>query len=302
MDNERQNRAPESGADDNWRPDPAEVARLAYSYYEQRACEHGAHEDDWHRAERELRERYAAGRTSPAAAASDTAPRTVVGVFPTIRDARRAFDDLHAEGFSRDELSLIGNRSGSDDPDSPPVEGAAESAIVTDAGIGAAVGGTGGLLLGLAALAIPGVGPVLAAGPILAALGGAGLGAAAGGLIGALTERGIPEESAGHYAESIRRGGFLVTVQGSGDRASRAAEILDRNGPIDIDDNIAEWRQRGWTSHDTSAAPLDASEVRRERDYFRAADSQAREWSRESSAEESSIRRASKIYDPAGRT
>jgi hypothetical protein len=150
--------------------------------------------------------------------------------------------------------------------------------VAADAGIGAALGGVGGLLLSFAGLAIPGIGPILAAGPIIAALGGAGIGAAAGGLIGGLTEHGVPEEHAHHYAEGVRRGDILITVRTEGDRAERAAAIMDDNGAVDIDHRVADWKNRGWERHDTSAEPLSADEIRRERSYYNAAQQQGDEW------------------------
>src|SRR5690606_38716981 len=112
--------------------------------------------------------------------------------------------------------------------------GAAEGAGV-GAGIGAVLGGLGGLLVGLGALTIPGIGPVIAAGPLAAALtglAGAGAGAVAGGvtggLIGALTGLGVPEENAQYYAEGIRRGGVLVTARVADNRTSEAVDILNR--------------------------------------------------------------------------
>jgi hypothetical protein len=151
-------------------------------------------------------------------------------------DAQRAFDALQREGFSRDEISFVANKKSSDvwgGSDAANDTGDTASDIAADAGIGAALGGVGGLLLSFAGLAIPGIGPVLAAGPILAALGGAGIGAAAGGLIGALTESGIPHEHAEHYEESVRRGDILLTVRADATRADRAAEILEDNGAIE---------------------------------------------------------------------
>jgi hypothetical protein len=214
------------------------------------------------------------------------AERTVVGIFRSMDDAQRALDALQQEGFSRDEISFIANKNASESwggSDAATDKGDTASDIAADAGIGAVLGGVGGLLLSFAALAIPGIGPVLAAGPILAALGGAGIGAAAGGLIGALTESGIPHEHAEHYAESIRRGDILVTIRAEGARADRAAEILDDNGADDIDRRVSEWR----------AEPLSSDELKRERDYFRAAGEQGNEWT------EQARRSGARIYDRA---
>jgi len=258
-----------------------QIERLAYQYWEERGCEHGCHDDDWQRAERETRRLRGEPSALPA--------RTVLGVFRNLNDAQRAFDALEKAGFSRDEIGFIGHRAGSEgDGRKQPTASAQTTAapdsdvaanVATDAGIGAALGGVGGLLLGFAALAVPGVGPVLAAGPIIAALGGAGVGAATGGLIGALTEHGVPEEDAGYYVEGIRRGDYLITVHASGDPADRAAEILETHDAVNIDDRVSAWRTRGWTGYDPDAGPLTEAEMQRERAYRQAAREQADEWS-----------------------
>jgi uncharacterized protein (TIGR02271 family) len=118
------------------------------------------------------------------------------------------------------------------------------------AGIGAALGGLGGLLVGLGALAIPGIGPVIAAGPIAAALAGAGIGAVTGGIIGALVDLGVPEESAHVYAESVRRGNVLVAAQVADDRVDEASRIMERTGLLDIEHEAQGWRSSGWSRFD----------------------------------------------------
>jgi len=104
---------------------------------------------------------------------------------------------------------------------------------------GGVVGGAAGLAASLMALSIPGIGPIVAAGPLVAMLSGAGAGAMAGGLIGALTDAGVPEENANYYAETVRRGGALVTVKVDESRADRAAEIMRVNGAIDLDERVS---------------------------------------------------------------
>jgi uncharacterized protein (TIGR02271 family) len=97
------------------------------------------------------------------------------------------------------------------------------------------------------ALAIPGFGPVIAAGPIAAALTGAGIGAAAGGLIGGLKNAGVSDEDAEYYAEGVRRGGVLLTARTSDTLAHNAIDILDSAGAIDVDERASEWRTSGWS-------------------------------------------------------
>ena len=213
-----------------------------------------------------------------------TTTNTVVGVFTSADQAEKAVRELRSAGYSEDHIGVISRNDdttaaqneGSPNPAAPRADTGHNAA--SDAGVGAAVGGLGGLLVGFAALAIPGVGPVIAAGPLLAAIGGIGVGAIAGGLIGAMTNVGVPEEEAHYYAEGVRRGDTVVTVQTDDSGGERAREILDRNGAVDIEGRVSSWRQRGWVGHNPGAEPLSADELRREREYYGASESQAYEW------------------------
>src|SRR5687768_12987303 len=159
--------------------------------------------------------------------------KTVVGLFDSFEQAQNVVQELANNGFQHADISLIANDARGEYAKYRQV-GSTESAAAEGAGAGAVgggvLGGVLGLLVGVGALAIPGIGPVLAAGPLAAALGtagasalvGAGIGAAAGGIIGALVGAGIPEEDAGFYAEGVRRGGTLVLVKASDDMANRA--------------------------------------------------------------------------------
>lgn len=179
--------------------------------------------------------------------------RIVVGMFDKFEEAQAAVRELQQEGFRKEDISLVANdakgeysrslKSTSGSTDSVK-DGAGEGA-----GIGAVLGGIGGLLVGLGALAIPGIGPVLAAGPLITALAGAGIGAAAGGLLGALVDAGIPEEQARYYTEGVKRGGTLVTVRTEDARAPRAVDILNRHNAIDVQRRASQW---GNTSTNTS--------------------------------------------------
>jgi hypothetical protein len=178
--------------------------------------------------------------------------KTVVGLFENYTDADRAVSELNTRGFNRNEISVAARDSALRDR----VVGTAgqERAVAESAGAGAVggavVGGLGGLLVGLGALAIPGVGPVIAAGTLATALGstaaGAGIGAAAGGLIGALVGLGIPEDDAHFYAEGVKRGGVLVTVQASDDRATEALNIMRKARAVDVDTQRQTWTESGW--------------------------------------------------------
>jgi uncharacterized protein (TIGR02271 family) len=191
--------------------------------------------------------------------------KTVIGLMDNFDEAQELVDDLIKKGFNRDAIGIVA-REGSKEPGKerrPEKEQMA--GVKTGAGAGAAVGGIAGLLIGVAGLAIPGIGPIIAAGPIATALAGAGVGAIAGGLIGALTNLGVPEEEAQYYAEGVRRGGVLVTVETSDADADRAADIMRRHGAVDIDKRAEEWRRAGWRGFDEGTESPMPSEIARER-------------------------------------
>lgn len=190
--------------------------------------------------------------------------KTVIGLMDNIGEAQNAVKDLVASGVEREDIGFMANEKHSV-PDSAHLnesEGSLEgkdaaSGALAGAGAGAAVGGIAGLALSLASLAIPGIGPILAAGPIAAALTGAGIGAVAGGLIGGLTSLGVPEEEAHYYAEGVRRGGILVTVAADSDaEADRAAEVMKRHGAVDIDERATEWKKQGWRGRFEADTPV----------------------------------------------
>jgi uncharacterized protein (TIGR02271 family) len=122
--------------------------------------------------------------------------------------------------------------------------------------------------VGLGALAIPGIGPVIAAGPIVAGLTGAGLGAVAGGVVGALVDMGLPEAEAERYAEGLRRGGALVTAQVADDRVDEAMDIMDRHHPIDLKERTRTWQESGWQGFSPEADMLTSADIERERSFY----------------------------------
>jgi len=124
----------------------------------------------------------------------------------------------------------------SDVPNIAPIE----STGSFDAGTGAAVGGFAGFVGGILALAIPGIGPIIAAGPLAAGIMGGAIGAAAGGVIGALKEHGVPENDAAHLAEAIRRGRVMVAVHVPSEQANKAADVMDDNGALDTEDVLGD--------------------------------------------------------------
>jgi hypothetical protein len=140
------------------------------------------------------------------------------------------------------------------------------------AGIGTVLGGGAGLLTGLGIMAIPGVGPIVAAGWLAATLAGAAAGAVAGGatggLIGAMTNSGVDEDSAHVYAEGVRRGGTLLTVQVEEDQAAQVEEIFLENGAVDAAARGEAYRTSGWTRYDPAAPAYTPEEIARERDLY----------------------------------
>jgi hypothetical protein len=214
------------------------------------------------------------------------ATRTVVALFDDFQTAHDVVRELVDHGFPHEDISVVASDTTGEygrylDEDyartAEDVEtsGAASGAGV-GAGVGAVIGGLGGLLVGLGALAIPGIGPVLAAGPLAAALSGlagAGVGAVAGGvaggLIGALVDMGVPEEQANYYAEAVRRGGTLVTVQTDENMSGRVMDIMNRYNPVDVNERSQRWREEGWQRYDESATPYTREEVERERTRYR---------------------------------
>jgi hypothetical protein len=174
------------------------------------------------------------------------ATRSIARLYDTGSEAHAAVAALESAGFARDEISYMGPESGRTVETTRGDTGAASGAA-TGATFGTLLGGGAGLLAGLGALAIPGVGPVVAAGWLVAALTGAGAGAAAGGLVGGLVSAGFGEEEAGTYSEGLRRGGHLVVVRAAEARALEAERILDGHGPVDIHRRSADWRKEGWT-------------------------------------------------------
>jgi len=161
--------------------------------------------------------------------------RTAVGLFDRQEDLERVLNELKASGFAPEQVSLVAkDRNTTREVVETTGMGGGEGA-----GVGAVAGGiTGGLLgwlVGIGALAIPGIGPIIAAGALATTLGGAAIGAAAGGLIGALVDLGIPEEEATFYQEGIGRGGMLLTVHANSDaQLYDANEMMRRNGGTDV--------------------------------------------------------------------
>jgi len=183
--------------------------------------------------------------------------KTVVGLYDNLETARRVVQDLTDAGFEANDINLIAGdldvqraKVGTDDEETvqpgtdPAVEGAAA---------GGALGGLAGLLFGLSAFALPGLGPVVVAGPLLSSLVGAGIGAAGGGLVATLVEWGLSEEDAELYLEGVRRGSALIMVRVQEERVDQARRILSRYPLVDVEERGKQWRDEGWSGYDAEA-------------------------------------------------
>lgn len=233
--------------------------------------------------------------------------KTIVGSFDSFDEAKRVAHELMDEGFRDGDVNVVASylrgdagddhrvpsapdATGSDvrrdEPDGRTLDptlaadgaGLSErrvdataddaSGAATGAVTGGVVGGAAGLAASLMGLAIPGIGPIIAAGPIVAALSGAGVGAVAGGLIGGLTDIGVDKADAEYYAESVRRGGALVTVRADDTRAEHATDIMRDHGAVDIERRAEQWREKGWNGWNVDAKPYTVDDLDRERDLY----------------------------------
>jgi len=205
--------------------------------------------------------------------------KTIVGLYDDMNTANQVVQALVNYGIDRDEVSLIsGDRKGTYGSNGSQVGDRNEwdntrttdtgSAAAGGAVTGAVVGGVGGALLSLTALAIPGIGPVIAAGPLVAGLVGAGAGAAVGGLLGALTEVGVPEEEAGYYVEGVHRGGTLVSVKTDDAETDQVVDIMNRYNPIDVKERAATWRSEDRPDYGDSATSTATGRMDQDSDRF----------------------------------
>jgi hypothetical protein len=164
-----------------------------------------------------------------------TKNRAVFGIYSTTAETERAVNDLLQSGFSSQDVSVLmpdqqSTREFAVHKDTKVPEG-----VTTGATTGGVIGGTLGVLLGLGSLAIPGIGPLIAAGPLVAGLAGLGAGGAVGGFIGALVGMGIPEYEAKRYEGRVKDGGVLLSVHcETPGEVLRAKEVLQATGAADI--------------------------------------------------------------------
>lgn len=195
--------------------------------------------------------------------------QTLVALYHSMSDAQSALEELVRSGVDRSKISLVANNSTGEFTDY--VNHSTEDVVTAEQGaaFGAASGGIIGALVGLGALAIPGIGPVIAAGPLVSALAGGAVGVLAGaptgGIVGGLIKtHHIDAEDAELYAEGIRRGDTLVTVLVEDADVSQTRDILNKYSPSDIHNDASSWRSEGWSSFDASTTPT-AEDVNRYR-------------------------------------
>lgn len=204
--------------------------------------------------------------------------KTITGLFDNYTDATNAVRDLESIGISHSDISIVAqdrdhmqtrSRSGDATGDHIVHGVNAEGDVGRGASTGAAIGGVGGLLAGLGLLAIPGLGPIVAAGWLVATVAGAGIGAvggaATGGIVGALKNAGHSGDEANVYAEGLRRGGTLVSARVADETVSKAEEVLKRHKSVDAATRGMDYRNSGWERFDEKAAAYKADQVAMER-------------------------------------
>ena len=214
--------------------------------------------------------------------------RTITRLFDDYANAQTAVSELERMGIPHSDLSIVANNATGTHGDYVAADSDHDHAghnhadhdhdhdqtgLGSGASTGAVVGGVGGLLAGLGLLAIPGLGPIVAAGWLVSTAVGAaigtGVGAAAGGLVDALKNAGHTDEEANVYSEGVRRGGTLVSARVEDHRVGETEAVLDGNGGVGADTRGADYRRAGWSRFDETAAPYGAEEIERERDTYR---------------------------------
>jgi len=162
--------------------------------------------------------------------------KTVIGVFASRDQAERAVEELRSKGFEKEISILAKDEEAKNDRGTPGVDensvmfGGGDS-VTGGAATGGVIGGIAGLAIGAGALAIPGLGPIIAAGPIAGLLSGA----ATGGIAGGLVDWGIPEERGRYYEGKVKEGHIVATIRSSDDKIDTAAGILRKNGAQDVE-------------------------------------------------------------------
>lgn len=184
--------------------------------------------------------------------------QTITYIYDDASLARQAIQALEAAGFTSDEVSVV--RQDGDEDWTVSHSDSVEDGATTGATVGLAAGAGAGLLAALGIIAIPGLGPLVAAGMLATTLATAAAGAVGGGIVGALIDYGVSEEDAPIYAENLRRGGTLISVRTDDARAGNAELILQRYSPVDIGERAGTYRGEGWTGYDPDAPGYSSNE------------------------------------------
>jgi hypothetical protein len=192
----------------------------------------------------------------------------ITHVYDDASTAREVVSALEDAGFTSSEISIVkqhgetvGTTTAADTDDNDGAK--------TGATIGLVAGTGAGLLASLGMIAIPGIGPLVAAGVLATTLATAAAGTVTGGLLGALVDYGVSPEHAEVYAENVRRGGTLVSVKADGERLGEAEEIMREYDPVDIGARGETYRQEGWTRYDPDAPAYSDRDVDLERERYR---------------------------------
>ena len=189
--------------------------------------------------------------------------QTITKVYETYDKARSAVADLETAGIPMADISVLANQEASQGYDDDADQ---ETEAGPGAGLGAVVGGTAGLLTGLGLLAIPGLGPVVAAGWLATTALGAVAGGATGGIVGSLIGAGVTEDNAHIYSESVRRGGTLVSVHTQDHNIAIVQSILGKYAPLNPEEQGAAYRNGGWNKFDPDGGAYGFVKSENERD------------------------------------
>lgn len=212
---------------------------------------------------------------------------TITRLFDNYSDAKSAVRDIEALGIAHDDLSIMANdhdadvsRGGSSTADAITGDGQRGTNVGPDdhgdvsrgTSTGALLGGAGGLLAGLGLLAIPGLGPIVAAGWLASTAVGAGIGAAGGaatgGIVGALKNAGHSEEDAHVYSEGVRRGGTLLSARVPDARVAEVEAVLMRHRAVDATTRGGAYRQSGWSRFDGDQPAYTREQMTEERSRY----------------------------------
>jgi hypothetical protein len=182
--------------------------------------------------------------------------KTIAGVFPSIEQAELALRELERRGIPNEDLHLIAGNDKNRHEEFLKKAKQASTSTGAAAASAASFGGGVGIIASLVALAIPGVGPIIAGEAMATVLTGLGIGAAAGGLIGAFKNMGISHEEAPLYEEAVRRGAVIAIAKVNDPMAADAVATMNLHGGSDVRKEADTWRESGWSGPSTDPHPF----------------------------------------------